>query len=226
VWVSEANEGAHAVASELVGLSTKVSIVPAPAYLQPTHANDSVAEDTAMLLYLNKQTFANPCLAEEVRLVMAKGGKIVMAHENAAAKGGCSFDTFFTVTPHDLVHGGLFGPLAVALHSGDEHRAVSIRLLAVALGARVSLPSGCMDSSGECVRGLSKIGDGAAATMQMTVTSTWRRASSTVSKLSARVSRFSRRSRHSIGDNDDSIALEMRSQPASHAYPEVVEGFG
>jgi hypothetical protein len=94
-----------------------------------------------MLLYLNKNTWtSDPRLADEVRLVMARGGKIVMAHENDTAYGGCAFDTFLQTTPQELIDGGLYAPLAIALHAGDEHRAVSKRLLAVALGARVIDP--------------------------------------------------------------------------------------
>ena len=93
-----------------------------------------------MLLYLNDQTWSNARLAEEVRRVRARGGALVMAHENDAAKGGCAFDSFFRVTPQDLISDGLYGPIAVALHTG-EHRRVSMQLLAEALSQGQSTES-------------------------------------------------------------------------------------
>jgi hypothetical protein len=147
VWVSEANEGASRVVEELTTVFSSLSSVAAPSYLQPPPLADSATaagsarfesldSDMVMLLYLNERTFSNPRLADEVRRVWARDGKIVLAHENDPDEGGCAFDHFFSVTPQDLIDGQLFGPVAVVLHPGERFRTVSIRLLAVAFGAR------------------------------------------------------------------------------------------
>jgi hypothetical protein len=137
LWVSDANKGARSVAEELVAMDrSMLSVVSMPSRLR-LPANDDCGRNAAMLLYLNDQTFSDPQLAEDVRSMLKNNEKIVLAHENDAAKGGCEFATFFCVTPQDIIDSGLYGPLAVALHLGDEHRTVSLRLLALALGARV-----------------------------------------------------------------------------------------
>ena len=57
-----------------------------------------------------------------------------MAHENDEERDGCEFSTFFATTPGGLVSDGLYKALAMACYPG-EHRAASMALLALALGA-------------------------------------------------------------------------------------------
>lgn len=100
-----------------------------PTQLRPTH----------LLLYLNKRTFigtVGEAFAEEVRDALGTGLPIVLAHETDQERGGCEFSTFFITTPHDLVDGGLYRPLAVTFVSG-EARKVSYVLLAKGIGAQI-----------------------------------------------------------------------------------------
>ena len=60
--------------------------------------------------------------------------KIVMVHENDASKGACDFDSFFGRTPQGLIDQGIYKEIAIALHT-RPHRAVSLALVAQALGA-------------------------------------------------------------------------------------------
>jgi len=60
--------------------------------------------------------------------------RIVLVHENDPAKGGCEFGTFFATTPEGLVDEGIYTDIAIALHT-PPHRAVSLALVAQALGA-------------------------------------------------------------------------------------------
>jgi len=160
VWVSESNDGACSLANELISICPALSLVTAPVYLHEMHSeplcplqllpvNDdsavgaapaptdsSASEAAVMLLYLNQRTFSDPRLAEEVRQVWAHGGKVVLVHENDPAKHGCAFGRLFSMTPADLLEANLFGAVAVALHPGEQFRAVSMRLLAMVLGAR------------------------------------------------------------------------------------------
>ena len=57
-----------------------------------------------------------------------------MVHENDSGKGGCAFGTFFGTTPQELIDEGIYKELAIALHT-PPHRAVSLALVAQALGA-------------------------------------------------------------------------------------------
>ena len=56
-------------------------------------------------------------------------------HELDDQSGGCEFSRFFDTTPRDLVVDGIYKTLATALAPG-MHRAVSIALIAKAMGAR------------------------------------------------------------------------------------------
>jgi hypothetical protein len=60
--------------------------------------------------------------------------RIVLVHEVDPAKGGCEFGTFFATTPEGLVDEGIYTDIAIALHT-PPHRAVSLTLVAQALGA-------------------------------------------------------------------------------------------
>ena len=93
---------------------------------------------THFLLYLNDQTFVDApgqLLAHEVRSARESGSpSVVMVHENDPHRGGCIFDTFFATTPGDLLQGGIYKAIALALHSGGFWP-VSVALVARALGA-------------------------------------------------------------------------------------------
>lgn len=60
--------------------------------------------------------------------------KIILVHENDAARGGCEFGQFFGTTPPGLVEEGIYHDIAIALHC-LPHRTVSLALAAQALGA-------------------------------------------------------------------------------------------
>ena len=60
--------------------------------------------------------------------------KLIMVHENDPRRGGCEFGAFFGTTPQELVNEGIYKEIAIALHI-EPHRAVSIALVAQALGA-------------------------------------------------------------------------------------------
>ena len=137
---------------------------------------DAQGQSAAMLLYLNKDTWAAQpeVLEHDVRLTYsfahglgaglvrmgsnmrdlsrmgssltergagagsAAGGadkiRIVLVHENDLAKGGCEFGSLFGTTPQKLIDEGIYKEIAIALHT-PPHRAVSLALVAQALGA-------------------------------------------------------------------------------------------
>ena len=63
--------------------------------------------------------------------------QIIMVHENDPSKGGCDFDSFFGRTPQKLIDEGIYKEIAIALHTAP-HRAISLALVAQALGATKS----------------------------------------------------------------------------------------
>ena len=87
-------------------------------------------------------------MAGQVAAAMRKGMKILMAHENDAARGGCDFGIFFAGrTPEDLKQGGLYTDLALALYSGGFWP-VSVALVAKALGAVEAGSRGSFSTAG------------------------------------------------------------------------------
>ena len=89
------------------------------------------------MLYLRSGSFVGDeahGLAADLRSACAAGMHVLAIHENDPAQGGCAFSHFLTTTPEDLVEGGLYTSLAVALHAAP-HREISIALAAKALGA-------------------------------------------------------------------------------------------
>ena len=89
------------------------------------------------LLYLNQETWLGSVgskLADQVRAACAAGIRVILAHENDPALGGCEFSSFFQTTPQDLIADGLYARIAVAFFTG-QHRAVSMCLLAREIGA-------------------------------------------------------------------------------------------
>ena len=107
-------------------------------------SDETRAEATHFLLYLNEHTFADDdgALAKEVRTARTLGLPIVMIHENDRARHGCEFSTFFETTPKDLLAGGLYSALAIAFMPGSAHREVSQKLCAQSMGAEVAAHKG------------------------------------------------------------------------------------
>ena len=60
--------------------------------------------------------------------------KIIMVHENDESRGSCEFASFFDSTPQELIDDGIYKDITIALHT-PPHRAVSLALVAQALGA-------------------------------------------------------------------------------------------
>ena len=93
LWASPANAGALELATE---------IATAVAGLTISTTDDRPASATHMLLYLNEESFvSDERLAEQVKQARQDRLKIVMAHENDPALGGCPFSRFFEVTPQE-----------------------------------------------------------------------------------------------------------------------------
>ena len=145
LYASKNNPGARVLAAELEAAYPGIGATEeAPASLQgDVEAGASTSdtkvglEATHFLLYLNFHTYleeAGAQLAEELRKARAANLAIVMAHENDNDRSGCDFGRFFSTTPGDLIRDGLYKALAFACYPG-EHRAASMALLALALGA-------------------------------------------------------------------------------------------
>ena len=110
----------------------------APGLLR-TFSRRSPAADRAthMLLYLNEATFVGELgvqLAKEVRYARAHGLSMLLVHEVDESRRGTAFDTFFSTTPQDLIHEGVYRTIAVAYHP-EPFRQVSHALAAKVLGA-------------------------------------------------------------------------------------------
>ena len=76
-------------------------------------------------------------LVEELRAARKHEYPLLMLHENDLQCGGCDFATFFDGrTPIDLIQGGLYSALALAVYP-DEFLPASAAVAATALGARV-----------------------------------------------------------------------------------------
>ena len=139
VYASAHNPGAHNVAQDLAfGMGGGLEVTSDAAALRPNGSKCAVA--THLLLYLNDQTFLNEAgerLAQELRVVRAEGSTVdlVMVHENKEPRGGCNFDVLFDGrTPQDLIAGGIYNSLALALYP-DQFWPVSVALVARAMGA-------------------------------------------------------------------------------------------
>jgi hypothetical protein len=125
LYASTNNPGAAAVAAVLAEGVHALSVTESPPALV-----SNGGEGTHFLLYLSHETYVGEkgdALAEEVRQARAANLPLVMLHENDMANGGCEFARFFETTPRDLISGGLYMALAVALYPGP-FRPVSIAL--------------------------------------------------------------------------------------------------
>ncbi|EOD21749.1 hypothetical protein EMIHUDRAFT_207811 [Emiliania huxleyi CCMP1516] len=113
LWASPANPGAAELAHELAGAFPGLTVstvadVGSSASARPSMAPRGLARRTRragdvthMLLYLNQNTWLEDDgerLAEQVKQAREDKLKIVMAHENDPALGGCAFDRMFEVS--------------------------------------------------------------------------------------------------------------------------------
>ena len=130
VFASPNNPGALTVAKDIASAMGGRIDVTSDASEAPTI--------THFLLLLNDRTYldtAGKTFAEELRSARAAGVKVLIVHENDQERGGCEFCMFFDGrTPQDLVEGGIYDALAVALYSG-QFWPVSAALAAKGLGA-------------------------------------------------------------------------------------------
>ena len=173
LWCSTGNPGAAAMAHELndalAGGGDAIQVVERRPDMRVLEAQ---GKSVAMLLYLNKDTWAAQPgklerdvratysfahglgaglvrMASNMRELRRMGSsldergagsasadkiRIVLVHEADPAKGGCEFGTFFGTTPQGLIDEGIYKDIAIALHT-PPHRAVSLALVAQALGA-------------------------------------------------------------------------------------------
>ena len=93
LWASPANAGALELANKIAAAFAGLTISTADA--RPATA-------THMLLYLNEDSFvSDERLAEQVKQARQDRLKIVTAHENDPALGGCQFSRFFETTPQE-----------------------------------------------------------------------------------------------------------------------------
>ena len=125
VRVSLANPGAEDLANELAKSFARLTVSTAEAADDATH----------LLLYLNRETWSDERLAEQVKQAHEDKLKIVMAHENDPDKGGCIFARFFETTPQELINDGLYRDMAHPCFPRDwphhEARALSLALRGV-----------------------------------------------------------------------------------------------
>ena len=91
LWASPFDEGADELATELATNFSGLTVSTA----------EEAGDATHMLLYLNADTWSDERLAEQVKQARQDRLKIVMAHENDPALGGCQFSRFFEVTPQE-----------------------------------------------------------------------------------------------------------------------------
>ena len=135
LWASPANPGAVELGGELakafpgLTISTVRSPASVPSSIAPRGMARRARRDgdvTHMLLYLNQNTWLaddGERLAEQVKQAREDKLKIVMAHENDPALGGCAFDRMFEVTPQELINDGLYRDLARSFFPGAYREA-------------------------------------------------------------------------------------------------------
>ena len=141
LWASPANPGSLELANDLAatfpGLTVStVADVGSSASARPSTALRGLARRTRlagdvthMLLYLNQKTWLEEDgerLAEQVKQAREDKLKIVMAHENDPALGGCAFDRMFEVTPQELIKDGLYRDLARSFFPGAYREVVPL----------------------------------------------------------------------------------------------------
>ena len=99
LWASPANAGSLALADEIAAAFAPDRETGG---LTICTTDDRPASATHLLLYLNEDSFvSDERLAEQVKQARQDRLKIVMAHENDPALGGCQFSRFFETTPQE-----------------------------------------------------------------------------------------------------------------------------
>ena len=98
LWASPANAGSLALADEIAAAFAPDRETGG---LTICTTDDRPASATHFLLYLNEDSFSDARLAEQVKQAREDKLKIVVAHENDPALGGCQFSRFFEVTPQE-----------------------------------------------------------------------------------------------------------------------------
>ena len=116
LWASPFDEGADELATELATNFSGLTVSTA----------EEAGDATHMLLYLNADTWSDERLAEQVKQARENKLKIVMAHENDPALGGCAFDRMFEVTPQELIKDGLYRDLARSFFPGAYREVVPL----------------------------------------------------------------------------------------------------
>jgi len=117
------------------------------AILRVTERLDDLDSCDHMLVYLTALTWSSgnttAALAGEVRQAMAKGVRLLLVHEMPGMGGqeirqGCDFGDFFAPppdgTPKDLLQGGIYAKIAIAM-KGGAWRETSMVMLAHGLAA-------------------------------------------------------------------------------------------
>ena len=145
MYVSPNNPGALATAQMMQQALPQLKITALPpepvrdALGTPSNVSWEDGEPTVTLLYLNGETYmgeAGERLAVELVAAQKAGCRLLMLHENDGNKHGCEFGVFFDGrTPDELLQGGIYKALAIALFPGAGYQPVSIALAATALGA-------------------------------------------------------------------------------------------
>jgi hypothetical protein len=133
VYCSPSNVGAAALLSELAAaMSIEIEV---------TEDVNELPVCECMLVYLTGHTWTSGSrstqLQQEVQYAMRLGVRLQLAHEMVGfggqeARSGCEFQSFFSTTPQELLRGGIYNMIAVAL-KGGAWREVSMVLLAKAL---------------------------------------------------------------------------------------------
>lgn len=145
VYASPNNTGALEVAARLearfpeqLHVTTRPPSAVLSALGPPYGLDEEAIEPTVMLLYLNGETYmgdAGEKLAAELLAVQKAESHLLMLHENDQDKHGCEFGVYFDGrTPDELLQGGIYKALAIALYPG-AYQPVSLALAAVVLGA-------------------------------------------------------------------------------------------
>jgi hypothetical protein len=110
-------------------------------HLRPGSGSDeSGAPKTVLVAVVHRGCFCNPHLVSSLRLALRHKTEVVLVHESDTNRSGCEFGEIIGACPAELKgmrgHNDqrLFDPIAVAWTRG-AHQPVSVRLLALALGA-------------------------------------------------------------------------------------------
>merc|ERR1740124_1432558 len=147
IFVCASNVGARRVIEEAkTTLSTQGDLINIldSAILHNTTSfleTDDISVDNKkfLVLYLDEDIFLDEDdeVYATVRAALKMNIEVINVHELDSAMGACSFETFFTQTPSELIEPPytLYRDIAVPLYSLPEYRKVSLRQLLMKLGA-------------------------------------------------------------------------------------------